>query len=104
MLSLSGLADLMVLIATFSPFFVVNIAALRLLRLVRIFRLVKLGRMSLAMRRLQEAVHSRRYELGLTMGLALGLLIFGASALYWIEGELHPINLAAYPVRFGGPS
>ena len=96
-LSLSGLVDLMVLIATFSPFFVVNIAALRLLRLVRILRLVKLGRMSLAMRRLQEAVHSRRYELGLTMGLALGLLIFGATALYWIEGELQPDKFGSIP-------
>ena len=96
-LSLSGLLDLIVLIATFSPFFVANIAALRLLRLLRIFRLAKLGRMSLAMRRLQEAVHSRRYELGLTMGLALGLLIFGASALYWIEGELQPDKFGSIP-------
>jgi voltage-gated potassium channel len=95
--SLSGMIDLLVIIATFSTFVVGNVAALRLLRLLRILRLAKLGRMSLAMRRLQQAVVSRRYELGLTMGLAFGLLILGASALYFIEGELQPDKFGSIP-------
>lgn len=89
--------DLLVIFATFSTMVVGNVAALRLLRLLRILRLAKLGRMSLAMRRLQQAVVSRRYELGLTVGLAFGLLIFGASALYFIEGELQPDKFGSIP-------
>lgn len=95
--SVSGLIDLLVIAATFSTFVVGNVAVLRLLRLLRILRLAKLGRMSLAMRRLQQAVISRRYELGLTMGLAFGLLIMGASALYFIEGELQPDKFGSIP-------
>ncbi len=95
--SLAGMIDLLVIVATFSTLLVGNVAALRLLRLLRIVRLAKLGRMSLAMRRLQQAVVSRRYELGLTMGLALGLLILGASALYFIEGELQPEKFGSIP-------
>ncbi len=95
--SLSGMIDLLVIFATFSTLVVGNVAALRLLRLLRILRLAKLGRMSLAMQRLQQAVVSRRYELGLTMGLAIGLLILGASALYFIEGELQPDKFGSIP-------
>lgn len=95
--SLSGLIDLLVIAATFSTFVVGNLAVLRLLRLLRILRLAKLGRMSLAMRRLHQAVISRRYELGLTMGLAFGLLIMGASALYLIEGQLQPDKFGSIP-------
>lgn len=95
--SISGMIDLLVIFATFSTLVVGNVAALRLLRLLRILNLAKLGRMSLAMQRLQQAVFSRRYELGLTMGLAFGLLIFGASALYFIEGELQPDKFGSIP-------
>jgi voltage-gated potassium channel len=95
--SFSGLVDLAVLIATFSPLLIGNAAALRLLRLIRILRFAKLGRMSLAMRRLQSAVHLRRFELGLTLALAMGLLLLGASVLYLIEGELQPDKFGSIP-------
>jgi voltage-gated potassium channel len=49
------------------------------------------------MRNLTDAVHSRRYELGLTMGLAVGLLLVGAAALYWIEGDLQPEKFGSIP-------
>lgn len=95
--SLSGLIDLAVVVATFLPFVTGNILALRLIRLVRTIRLAKLGRMSVAMRRLYRAAHSRRYELGLTIGLAVALLIFGASALYFVEGRLQPEKFGSIP-------
>lgn len=95
--SFSGLIDLAVVVATFLPFVTGNILALRLIRLVRTIRLAKLGRMSLAMRRLYRAAHSRRYELGLTMGLAVALLIFGATALYFVEGQLQPDKFGSIP-------
>lgn len=95
--SLSGLIDLAVVLASLAPFATANIAVLRLVRLLRIARLAKLGRMSAAMRSLQEAIHSRRYELGLTVCLALGLLVFGASTLYWLEGNLQPDKFGSVP-------
>lgn len=95
--SFAGLLDLIVILATFSPFLIGNIVALRFLRLIRILRFAKLGRMSLAMRRLQTAVHSRRFELGLTLMLALGLLLLGATALYLIEGTLQPEKFGSIP-------
>lgn len=95
--SLSGLVDLVVVVASLTPIATANTAALRLVRLVRIARLAKLGRMSSAMRSLHEAVHSRRYELGLTAAIAAGLLITGASALYWLEGDLQPEKFGSVP-------
>lgn len=95
--SLSGLIDLTVVVATFLPFVTGNILALRLIRLVRTISLAKLGRMSIAMRRLYQAAHSRRYELGLTVGLAIALLIFGASALYFVEGRIQPDKFGSIP-------
>jgi voltage-gated potassium channel len=93
----SALVDLLVIVATFSPLFVGNLALLRVVRLVRLVQLAKLGRMSVAMRRLSLAIHSRRYELCLTIGLALALLLFGATALYWLEGELQPEKFGSIP-------
>jgi voltage-gated potassium channel len=97
LVSPSAVLDLIVIVATFSPFFVANLTLLRLLRLLRIFRLAKLGRMSRAMENLIKAVHSRRHELGLTMGFALALLLLGSSTLYWIEGDLQPEKFGSIP-------
>ena len=70
---------------------------LRLVRLLRIARLAKLGRMSLALRRVTSAIWLRRYELGLTLALAVAVLIVGATALYWLEGELQPDKFGSIP-------
>jgi voltage-gated potassium channel len=96
-LSPSALVDLVVIAATFSPLFVANLALLRMARLLRLVQLAKLGRMSIALQRLSAAIHSRRYELSLTIGLALALLLFGATGLYWLEGELQPEKFGSIP-------
>lgn len=93
----SGLIDLAVIATTFAPFLTQNAQMLRLLRLLRIMRLAKLGRMSIAMRHLSEAVASRRMELGLSAGLGLGLMVAGATLLYWIEGEVQPDKFGSIP-------
>jgi voltage-gated potassium channel len=93
----AGIIDLIVILATILPFIAPNVAALRLLRLVRIVGLARLGRLSLAMRSVGEAIHSRRYELAVTAGLAAMLLILGASALYWLEGEMQPDKFGSIP-------
>ena len=97
MASPSALIDLAVIVVTFVPFFGLNGMILRLVRLLRIARLAKLGRMSVALVRLNSALWLRRYELGLTLALAVGVLIVGATALYWIEGELQPDKFGSIP-------
>lgn len=95
--SFSGLLDLAIILATFAPFVTVNLIVLRLVRLLRIVRLAKLGRMSVAIKRLSKAVSSRKYELLFTMGLAVTVLVFGATALHIIEGELQPDKFGSIP-------
>ena len=96
-LSFSGLLDLAIIVATFAPFITVNLIVLRLVRLLRIVRLAKLGRMSIAIRRLSKAVASRKYELLFTMGIAVTVLVFGATALHLIEGDLQPDKFGSIP-------
>lgn len=96
-LSPSGLIDLIVVVATLAPFVTANVAVIRLLRLVRMVRLAKLGRLSGALRTLHSAIYSRRFELGVTLCLGAMLLVFGASALYWVEGEIQPDKFGSIP-------
>jgi voltage-gated potassium channel len=93
----SSLIDLAVILVTFAPFMTANVAMLRLVRLFRIARLAKLGRFSETLQSMTAAVCSRRYELGLTITLAIGLMLIGSSALYWIEGDLQPDKFGSIP-------
>lgn len=92
-----ALLDLFTVVVTLLPFFGVNAMALRLIRLLRILRLAKLGRMSATLRLLYDVVISRKYELVVTLALASTVLILGASALYWIEGDLQPDKFGSIP-------
>lgn len=89
--------DLAVILASVAPFITANIAVLRLVRLFRIARLAKVGRFSETLRSMTSAIASRRYELGLTVALAVGLMLIGASALYWLEGEVQPDKFGSIP-------
>lgn len=71
--------------------------ALRLVRVLRMARLAKLGRLSRAWRFVSEAVGSRRYELGLTLGLAASAMLIAATLLYWAEGEAQPEQFGSIP-------
>lgn len=92
-----SLLDLLVIAVSFAPFVMANGQMLRLLRLFRILRMAKLGRLSSAMRYLVNAIASRRLELGLTAGIAAGLMVLGATALYWIEGDIQPDKFGSIP-------
>ena len=95
--SLAGLLDLVVLTVAWAPFFTANLALLRVVRLARIARLAKLGRFSRAAEHLHYAVTTRAYELLLTVSLAVILLIVGATALYWAEGDIQPDKFGSIP-------
>jgi voltage-gated potassium channel len=70
---------------------------LRLFRLVRIVRLARLGRFSTAIQYIGEAIRSRSYELGLTMGIAFILVIMSSTLLYLIEGDTQPEAFGSIP-------
>ncbi len=97
MLSPMAIIDLVVVIASLSPFVFTDIAILRVVRLFRLAALAKFGRFSHALEELGEAVHSRRYELSVTAALAGCLLLVGATALYWAEGSVQPDKFGSIP-------
>lgn len=92
-----ALFDLFAIAITFAPFLGINALAFRLIRLLRILRLAKLGRMSSALTLLVETVRSRRYELTVTLALAVTALVLGATALYWAEGDIQPAQFGSIP-------
>ncbi|MEO6248179.1 MAG: ion transporter [Sphingomicrobium sp.] len=73
---------------------------LRFFRVLRILRLAKLGRMSRAWRNLVEAVHSRRYELWLTLAFAGIAILISSTLLYWAESDAQPEKFGSIPRAF----
>jgi voltage-gated potassium channel len=97
MVSPMAILDLVVVLATLSPFIVSDAAILRLVRLFRLAALAKFGRFSRALQELGRAVYERRFELAVTMALAGVLLLFSATALYWAEREVQPEAFGSIP-------
>lgn len=92
-----ALVDLAVVVISLAPMFVGDATVLRLLRLFRLITLAKFGRFSRAFREIGEAIHERRYELLVTVALAGFLLLFGATALYLVEGDVQPDKFGSIP-------
>jgi len=74
-----------------------NFMLLRLFRLLRILRLATLGKFSLAMRHLSQAVTDRKEELLLSLMLATFVLVFSAAGMYLLEGENDPQTFGSIP-------
>lgn len=70
---------------------------LRFFRILRILRLAKLGRMSHALQDLGEAVHERRHELLLTVGIAGFVLLVASTLMYWAEADAQPDKFGSIP-------
>ncbi len=70
---------------------------IRLVRLLRVLRLAKLGRMSKAFDLVMETFASRRYELGVTGGIGIVLLIATSTVLYLVEGHIQPEAFGSIP-------
>lgn len=68
-----------------------------ILRLVRLAGLVRLGAFSRSRRFMTEALHARREELWLCLGLAFCVLIFSATGLFLAEGRLQPDAFGSIP-------
>jgi len=70
---------------------------LRTVRLVRVLRLAKLGRFTVATRALSTAIHTRRYELMISFGVALFILLLTSTLMYIVEGHVQPEIFGSIP-------
>lgn len=93
----TALFDLLAILPLFLSFLGTEAFLFRLLRLVRILRMSKLGRYSKAASAIGQAIHSRRFELGVSLGIGLGLMLISATFLYVAEGGAQPENFGSIP-------
>jgi voltage-gated potassium channel len=63
---------------------------IRILRLFRIVRIFKLGRNNPSLRLFGKAIYSVKSELYFTLFLATLLILFSASAIYYLENDAQP--------------
>lgn len=88
-------------LAAIAPSFLVSgpnsALLLRLFRLVRLIRLARFGRFSIALRALMEALERRCFELGLSMALAVMILIASGTLMYLVEGTDQPDAFGSIP-------
>jgi len=73
---------------------------LLLIRIARLARIIKLGRVpgiSAAINRLTDAVQERRFELYVSIGLALIVMLLASTAMYFIEGAAQPEIFGSIP-------
>lgn len=96
-LTFSALIDLIALVSMFVTLMGSQGAVLRMIRLVRIVALAKLGRYSTALNAIANAIHSRRFELLMSLALASLLLLISSTLLYMVEGEGQPDKFGSIP-------
>jgi voltage-gated potassium channel len=96
-LTFASLVDLAVLLSFLLPALGLEAALLRMFRAARLVRLARLGRYSLAMQMISKAVVQRRYELGVSVVAAFGLMLLSSTALYLAERGVQPENFGSIP-------
>jgi voltage-gated potassium channel len=69
----------------------------RIARVIRVLRLAKLGRFTVATRALSTAIHARRYELMISFGVALFILVLSSTLMYNVEGHVQPEVFGSIP-------
>lgn len=74
-----------------------SLLLLRLFRLIRLVRLARFGRLSAAIHALIEALEKRCFELGLSLALAVIVLIASGTLMYLVEGAHQPDAFGSIP-------
>ncbi len=92
-----AIIDLLAIVPAFFAFGGTSSLALRFFRILRMLRLAKLGRTSSAWTAIREALHDRRYEFGVVLGLVGLTLLISASMLYIAEAEAQPDKFGSIP-------
>jgi len=93
----SALLDLLAVTPLFLHVFGAEAYVIRIMRVVRVLRLAKLGRFTIATRALSQAVHARRYELMISFGVALFILVLTSTLMYIVEGHSQPEIFGSIP-------
>lgn len=92
-----SIIDLLAILPFLLTFTSSNAFMLRLIRLLRLLRIARLGRYSHAMSAIIEAISIRRYELILSMAVAMLLLVFSSACLYVLEGDIQEESFGSIP-------
>jgi len=93
----SALIDLLAVTPLFLHVIGAEAYVIRIMRVVRVLRLAKLGRFSVATRALSNAVHARRYELMISFGVAIFILVLTSTLMYIVEGHTQPETFGSIP-------
>ena len=93
----SALIDLLAVTPLFLHVIGAEAYVIRIMRVVRVLRLAKLGRFSVATRALSHAVHARRYELVISFGVAVFILVLTSTLMYIVEGHTQPETFGSIP-------
>lgn len=96
-LTFASLLDLLVLASFLLPLFGLETAMLRMFRAARLVRLARIGRYSIALQTIVSAIAQRRYELGISIIAAFGLMLLSSSALYLAERHVQPEAFGSIP-------
>lgn len=92
-----AMIDLIAVIPFYLSFGMTESFLLRLFRLLRIISLAKFSRYTAAMLSLKAAVADRRYELLVSLGAAMLVLLASATVLYAVEGATQPEHFGSIP-------
>lgn len=97
MLTPTAIIDVVALAPALVLFGAGPVYVLRLFRLARILRIAKLGRMSAAITVLSDAISARRFELLVSLAVAVMALILSSTAMYLVEGNVQPEAFGSIP-------
>jgi voltage-gated potassium channel len=97
MLNPASLFDLLAILVVVLDFFASTGFFFRLARLLRIVRIAKFGRFSIALKSILMAISQRSYELGLSVGASVIVLVISSALLYVVEGGVQPDSFGSIP-------
>ena len=97
MLTPAALLDLLASLPLLLGFWGAESLILRLVRLLRLLRLTRYGPLARALHHVVSAVHSRKYELYVSLIIAFSMIFISSVALYWGEGEVQPEAFGSIP-------
>ncbi|MDO3384992.1 ion transporter [Gilvimarinus sp. SDUM040013] len=93
----AALLDLVAVLPLLMGLLGVQTLLLRFVRLLRIVRLAKFGKFSRAMHHVVLAISSRRYELSISMAIAVSMILLASILLYLVEGDVQPEAFGSIP-------
>lgn len=90
--------DLLAILPFYLPLLIpYDLRFLRILRLVRVFRLLKLAKYTQSVQLLGKVLINKKEELVITLAVAIILLVFASSIIYFIEKDAQPGLFASIP-------